>query len=132
MEDGVKCGDHLPIEDGMQCDEHWPIEDGVKCDDHLPIEDEVQRDEHLPIEDGMKCNGRLSLDLSFEDGVKRLEEVVHLLEQPTVTLDVALELFGEGVALVRQCQTQLSRAEERMAVLLEDSDGRLELQNRDS
>jgi exodeoxyribonuclease VII small subunit len=68
---------------------------------------------------------------SFEDGVKRLEEVVRQLEQPTVTLDVALELFGEGVALVRQCQARLSQAEEKMAVLLEGPDGSLSLAESD-
>ncbi|MCL1917740.1 MAG: exodeoxyribonuclease VII small subunit [Peptococcaceae bacterium] len=67
----------------------------------------------------------------FEDGVKRLEEVVRQLEEPTVTLDMALELFGEGVALVRRCQAQLSQAEERMAVLMEHSDGSLGLEETD-
>jgi exodeoxyribonuclease VII small subunit len=65
--------------------------------------------------------------ISFEDGLKRLEEVLRQLEQPTVTLDVALELFGEGVTLVRQCQAQLSQAEEKLNVLMEESDGTLGL-----
>ncbi|MCL1853193.1 MAG: exodeoxyribonuclease VII small subunit [Peptococcaceae bacterium] len=66
-------------------------------------------------------------NLSFEEGLKRLEEVLRELEQPAVTLDASLGLFGEGVALIRRCQTQLTQAEGKLQVLMEEADGSLVL-----
>ncbi|MCL1791884.1 MAG: exodeoxyribonuclease VII small subunit [Peptococcaceae bacterium] len=63
------------------------------------------------------------MKLSFEDGLKRLEEVLRELEQPAVTLDASLGLFSEGVDLIRHCRTQLDQAEEKLQVLLEEPDG---------
>ena len=38
---------------------------------------------------------------SFEDAVRRLEEIVDALEQGTVSLEDALALYEEGITLVR-------------------------------
>lgn len=58
--------------------------------------------------------------LSFEQALQRLEEVVRELEGGDLSLEQALTLFQEGVALARQCGTQLDQAEARIEQLLEE------------
>jgi exodeoxyribonuclease VII small subunit len=63
---------------------------------------------------------------SFEEALKRLEEIVSELESGDPALERALELFEEGVGLGRRCNAQLDQAEKTITVLVERSDGRLE------
>jgi exodeoxyribonuclease VII small subunit len=59
--------------------------------------------------------------LSFEQALQRLEQVVRELETGELSLDKALALFQEGVALARQCGLQLDQAEARIEKLLEQN-----------
>ncbi|HLN63316.1 MAG TPA: exodeoxyribonuclease VII small subunit [Symbiobacteriaceae bacterium] len=59
--------------------------------------------------------------LSFEQALQRLEQVVRELETGELSLDNALALFQEGVALARQCGLQLDQAEARIEKLLEQN-----------
>ena len=61
----------------------------------------------------------------FERSLARLEEVVRRLESPQLSLDDAMKLFEEGVALSRECQKQLEEAEGRVEILLRKADGKL-------
>ena len=61
----------------------------------------------------------------FERSLTRLEEVVRRLESPQLSLDDAMKLFEEGVALSRECQKQLEDAEGRVEILLKKADGKL-------
>jgi exodeoxyribonuclease VII small subunit len=61
----------------------------------------------------------------FERSLARLEEVVERLESPQLSLDDAMKLFEEGVALTRECQKQLEEAEGRVEILLKKADGKL-------
>jgi exodeoxyribonuclease VII small subunit len=61
----------------------------------------------------------------FERSLSRLEEVVKRLESPQLSLDEAMKLFEEGVALSRECQKQLEEAEGRVEILLKKADGKL-------
>ncbi len=58
---------------------------------------------------------------SFEEDYDRLEEVVERLDSGRVgddlTLDEALELYEEGVELVRRCREQLEDAESTLETL---------------
>lgn len=58
-------------------------------------------------------------NLSFEQALQRLEQVVRELESGDLSLDRALALFQEGVALARQCGGQLDHAEARIEKLLQ-------------
>ncbi len=55
--------------------------------------------------------------LSFEDGLKRLEEIVHSLEEGEVGLDEALKRYEEGVGLLRHSYEILQRAQRRIEIL---------------
>ena len=62
----------------------------------------------------------------FELSLARLEEVVRRLESPQLSLDDAMKLFEEGVALSRECQKQLEEAEGRVEILLKKADGKMQ------
>jgi exodeoxyribonuclease VII small subunit len=61
----------------------------------------------------------------FERSLARLEEVVGKLESPQLSLDEAMKLFEEGVALSRECQKQLEEAEGKVEILLKKADGKI-------
>ena len=61
--------------------------------------------------------------LNFEDGLKRLEEIVRQMEQGNASLEESLNLFEEGTRLVAQCGKQLDEAELRVVRLMKGSDG---------
>ncbi len=64
---------------------------------------------------------------SFEDIIKRLEEIVEALEKGDVPLDTALNLYEEGIQLSRSCGERLKEAELRIKKLNKDSKGQFEL-----
>ncbi len=59
----------------------------------------------------------MDANLSFEDALKRLEEIVHLLEEGEIGLNESLERYEEGVKLLRQSFELLQRAERRIELL---------------
>ena len=61
---------------------------------------------------------------NFEDALKRLEEIVHALEEGELGLNEAMERYEEGVNLLRQSYELLQRAERRIELLTGvDADG---------
>ena len=65
--------------------------------------------------------------MSFEQAMKRLEELVESLESGNLELEEALKLFEEGIALSRYCQKLLQEAEGRIQRLIENENGELVL-----
>ena len=63
-------------------------------------------------------------DLTFEQAMDRLEEIVSLLESGDSPLDKSLSLFEEGVKLVKLCNSQLEKAESSVKQLT-NQDGEL-------
>jgi exodeoxyribonuclease VII small subunit len=52
--------------------------------------------------------------LSFEDALKRLEEIVRKLESGEASLDEAIQLYSEGDRLKQQCEARLKAAQARI------------------
>lgn len=63
---------------------------------------------------------------TFEGALKRLEEIVARLEGNELDLEQSLQMFEEGVKLVRFGATRLDEAERRIEMLLADKEGRLQ------
>jgi exodeoxyribonuclease VII small subunit len=61
----------------------------------------------------------------FERSLARLEEIVRKLENTSLSLDDAMKLFEEGVALSRDCQKQLEQAAGRVEVLMKKAGGEM-------
>lgn len=63
-------------------------------------------------------------ELSFEESLLRLEQIVRDLEDGKTGLEDALERYEQGVGLLRRCYGQLRRAEQRILELTgQDADG---------
>lgn len=56
--------------------------------------------------------------MDFEKKLNRLEEIVGKMESGDLTLEDSLKFFEEGVKLSRECNTQLSQAEQKVKTLL--------------
>jgi exodeoxyribonuclease VII small subunit len=54
----------------------------------------------------------------FEECIQRLEVIVAELEKGDVALDLALELFDEGMKLSSSCRRELEEAEGKVEILL--------------
>jgi exodeoxyribonuclease VII small subunit len=62
--------------------------------------------------------------MDFEKRLGRLEEIVEKMETGELSLEDSLKLFEEGVKLSRECNSQLSEAEQKVKLLLGvDDDG---------
>ncbi len=64
--------------------------------------------------------------LTFEEAIARLEESVRALESGNVPLDRSLELFEEGISLVKLCNSKLDAAEQKVVKLRLGPDGATE------
>ena len=62
-------------------------------------------------------------DLTFEQALTRLEEIVKTLEQGDLPLEESLRAFEEGVRLSKTCVTMLEAAERKVEILLADETG---------
>ncbi len=62
-------------------------------------------------------------ELNFEASMERLAEIVRVLENGQEGLDSSLELYREGVELVRLCSERLEKAEQTVRMLQVNADG---------
>lgn len=69
--------------------------------------------------------------MTFEKNLRRLDEILAALEGQQIGLDASLKLFEEGVELLRSASAELGRAETKVQMLLEKSDGGFELREMD-
>jgi exodeoxyribonuclease VII small subunit len=65
--------------------------------------------------------------MSFEQRLKRLEQIVGELESDQIDLERALALFEEGVACLRTASEELGKVEARVQRLVEKADGSFEV-----
>lgn len=63
------------------------------------------------------------MEQNYEKSLKRLEEIVSLLEAGGQPLEKTLELFSEGTALLSACSKYLDNAEQKITSLLGDKNG---------
>lgn len=62
-------------------------------------------------------------EMSFEEMLRRLEEIVRALDSAQTPLDTSLSLFEEGAGLVRLCTEKLDEAQQKVTILTVSSDG---------
>jgi exodeoxyribonuclease VII small subunit len=76
----------------------------------------------LPHSIGM-TDGAQTADLSFEQALRELEQIVGRLESGEVPLDQAISLYEEGDRLRKLCQARLDSAQARIEQVRADSAG---------
>ena len=62
-------------------------------------------------------------EMSFEDAIRELEQVVGKLERGDVTLEESISLYERGAALKKRCEAKLKEAEEKVAKITLGEDG---------
>lgn len=61
-------------------------------------------------------------NLSFEQSLTRLDEIVSHLEKGDLSLSDSLKLFEEGTALISKCSDMLDKAEQTVVKLRKGPD----------
>ncbi len=61
-------------------------------------------------------------ELSFEDALARLEDVVGLLESGELPVEDLVSQFEQGTTLVQRCRLMLDTAQARVSVLVRELD----------
>jgi len=61
---------------------------------------------------------------NFEEAMKRLDEIVELMESPEMPLEDLIARYEEGMKLVKICQERLAAAEKRIEIITRDSGGK--------
>ena len=62
------------------------------------------------------------MEQNYEKSLKRLEEIVSLLETGGQSLEKTLELFSEGTSLLSVCTKYLDNAEQKVITLMGSGD----------
>lgn len=62
-------------------------------------------------------------NMTFEQSMERLEQIVRAMERGDVALDESLKLFTEGTELVRTCGKLLDDAEMQVQKVVKGADG---------
>ncbi len=62
-------------------------------------------------------------NMTFEQSMARLEQIVRIMERGEVQLDESLKLFQEGTDLVRRCEQLLGQAELTIQKVMTAPDG---------
>jgi exodeoxyribonuclease VII small subunit len=60
----------------------------------------------------------------FEEAMERLEQIVETLESGDLALDQSLKIFEEGMGLVNFCTRKLEEAEQKVTILIKESEGK--------
>ena len=61
------------------------------------------------------------MEMSFEESLTELENIVEKLENGQLPLDESHLLFDKGIKLVKECDTKLKSAQQRIERLIEEN-----------
>lgn len=65
-------------------------------------------------------------NFSFEQALKRLEEIVDTLEAGNISLEESIKIYQEGIALSKLCSGMLEEAEGKVMAIMNRGDERME------
>ena len=63
------------------------------------------------------------MEMSFEESLTELEGIVDKLEKGQLSLDESLMLFEKGIKLVRECNTKIQCAQQKVEQLIVENGG---------
>ncbi|MCH9644729.1 MAG: exodeoxyribonuclease VII small subunit [Gammaproteobacteria bacterium] len=67
-------------------------------------------------------------EFNFEKSFDKLNQLVEKMEQGDIPLEQSLKNFETGIGLIRECQTALSSAEQKVQILMQKN-GEAQLQD---
>ena len=66
---------------------------------------------------------------SFEDNMKKLEQIATEVEKGDLDLDTSVAKFEEGMKLSKECSEMLEKAEKKITMLIKGENGELAEEN---
>ena len=66
---------------------------------------------------------------SFEEKMKKLEEIATELEKGELDLDTSVSKFEEGMKISKECNEMLEKAEKKITMLIKGDNGELTEEN---
>ena len=61
--------------------------------------------------------------MKYEESMKRIGEIVDLLQKNELPLDEEIQMFEEGLELIRECEKKLSGYEKQVSEILAKNGG---------
>jgi len=58
---------------------------------------------------------------TYEEKIEQLRQIITKIEDGSTSLDESMKLYEQGAALVKQCETLLAEAEEKITTLSRDA-----------
>ena len=58
---------------------------------------------------------------TYEEKIEQLRQIIAKIEDGGTSLDESMKLYEQGAALVKQCETLLTEAEEKITTLSRDA-----------
>lgn len=68
----------------------------------------------------------MKTDFSFEQALKRLEEIVETLEKGNISLEESIKIYQEGINLSRLCSKMLEEAEGKVMSIMNRNGDQME------
>lgn len=65
----------------------------------------------------------MEFKMTFEESMKKLEEIANELESGKLSLEESMEKFEEGIKLSKECSKTLEKAEKKINILIEGEEG---------
>ena len=65
-------------------------------------------------------------ELSFEEAIAGLTDIVDKIEQGQIPLQESLDQYEKGMALIKRCRTILQQAEQRIEKITKEQEGQKE------
>lgn len=59
-------------------------------------------------------------NFNYEDGIKRINEIIELLESDEIPLNESYNLFLEAKTLIKKCEDYIDDCEKNFEILIED------------
>ena len=64
----------------------------------------------------------MSKKQTFEDALKKLQNIIEELESGSPSLDKMMRLFEDGMKLMQECRSHLTEVEERINTLIKSGE----------
>lgn len=71
-------------------------------------------------------------EATFEESLQELEQIVTRLEKGDVPLEDALAAFQKGMALSKQCQETLTKAEQTLMKMMDETNQEVPFEEADA
>lgn len=68
-------------------------------------------------------------EVSFEENMKKLEEIASILEKGDLDLNESVNKFEEGMKISKECSEILEKVEKKITILIKDNNGELSEEN---